>query len=542
MEKMNFLLLFFLKLPLLIKGVEHCCKKKEVGGITYTLKRVAEGDLHLQYNCLNNCVYQQENSDKDICFTSGQSSPKCLEASDHFNSFKSEAIAATDKKKKFVDNKIEEYGDLKQFKTAKEKIEWIKKDIEDFSGQSWDEITSEQQLSRLPKSTREKIKRIEEKVMEHVDEILNHFNLAEHHDDVLEQLNKMEEDILHMSHSDHDVHRAAHYAIQAGKYTIIIFTEDKDGKTTLDRIVEAIAKNTEDTTDGWEITRRALRTNTTLGKTCLSAIGTRTVAGAAGGCAVGFLAGTPTVLGAPVGCASGAILGGIGGFAAGVGSCILAAFKNVCLGTKSTVETSMGSKKVFELEIGDYVKTSSGGDDIYFTEFLGWMDRQESQPSHMLNIRTSNGISPLTLSASHVVFTTSATKYAGDIQPGDCLLGWNGTAMEEMDVEAITPTISFGYWAPLTRAGHLLVDGYLTSCYASYPHQLADFAMAPVKAMPMTLLDDHKSQHNDGVRKVISFIKDIGKFIGARRATTPQEIFALKDASLVSFLPVKSEF
>ena len=198
--------------------------------------------------------------------------------------------------------------------------------------------------------------------MEHVDEILNHFNLADHHDDVLRQLNKMEEDILHQSHDDHDVHRAAHYAIQAGKYTIIIFTEDKDGKTTLDRIVAAIANNTEDTTDGWEITRRS------LGSSCAKQIGTRTVIGAAGGCAVGFLAGTPSVVGAPIGCASGAIIGAIGGFAAGVGGCILEAFKNVCLGTKSTVETSMGSKKVFELEIGDYVKTSSGGDDIYFTE------------------------------------------------------------------------------------------------------------------------------------------------------------------------------
>ena len=68
--------------------------------------------------------------------------------------------------------------------------------------------------------------------------------------------------------------------------------------------------------------------------------------------------------------------------------------------------------------------------------------------------------------------------------------------------------------------------------------------MAPVKAMPMTLLDDHESQHNDGVRKVINFIKDVGKLIGARRSTTPtpQEIFALNDASLVSFLPVRSEF
>ena len=223
-------------------------------------------------------------------------------------------------------------------------------------------MTSEQQLSRLPKSTREKIIRIEEKVMEYVDEILNHFNLSDNHDEVLEQLNKMEEDILHMSHDDHDVHRVAHYAIQAGKFTIIIFTEDKDGKTTLDRIVEAIANNTEDTTDGWEITRRSLKTK------CATRISTRTVAGAAGGCVTGFLAATLSLLGAPVGCASGAILGGIGGFAAGVGGCIAAAFEKVCLGTKSTVETLMGSKKVSELEIGDYVKTSSGGDDIYFTE------------------------------------------------------------------------------------------------------------------------------------------------------------------------------
>ena len=217
-------------------------------------------------------------------------------------------------------------------------------------------MTSEQQLSRLPKSTREKIIRIEEKVMEHVDEILNHFNLSDNHDEVLEQLNKMEEDILHMSHSDHDVHQAAHYAIQAGKYTIIIFTEDKDGKTTLDRIVEAIANNTEDTIDGWEITRRS------LGTKCATLISTRTVAGATRGCEEG------RKVNKYHGCMIGSSLGVIAGIAAGVGGCIAAAFENVCLGTKSTVETLMGSKKVFELEIGDYVKTSSGGDDIYFTE------------------------------------------------------------------------------------------------------------------------------------------------------------------------------
>ena len=100
------------------------------------------------------------------------------------------------------------------------------------------------------------------------------------------------------------------------------------------------------------------------------------------------------------------------------------------------------------------------------------MDRHQSEPSHMLRVWTSKEPSPLTLSASHVVFTSNNTKYAGDLQPGDCLMYWNGTAMEEMEVEAILPTISYGFWSPLTRAGHLLVDGFLTSCYASYPHQV----------------------------------------------------------------------
>ena len=34
-------------------------------------------------------------------------------------------------KENFLESKIEEYGNLKQFKTAKEKLEWIKKNIEE---------------------------------------------------------------------------------------------------------------------------------------------------------------------------------------------------------------------------------------------------------------------------------------------------------------------------------------------------------------------------------------------------------------------------
>ena len=35
--------------------------------------------------------------------------------------------------------------------------------------------------------------------------------------------------------------------------------------------------------------------------------------------------------------------------------------------------------------------------------------------------------------------------------------------------------------------------------------------------MPMILLDDQESQHKDGVRKTISFLKGMGQLFGARK-------------------------
>ena len=70
------------------------------------------------------------------------------------------------------------------------------------------------------------------------------------------------------------------------------------------------------------------------------------------------------------------------------------------------------------------------------------------------------------------MFTPTSTKYADELLPGDSLLHWNGTSMQEQQVTQILPTLEFGFWAPLTMDGTLLVDGYLSSCYASFPHQV----------------------------------------------------------------------
>ena len=76
------------------------------------------------------------------------------------------------------------------------------------------------------------------------------------------------------------------------------------------------------------------------------------------------------------------------------------------------------------------------------------------------------------MSASHVVFTSNSTMYAGDLVPGNILLRWDGVQMEEQKITEIKTSLETGFWAPLTKSGTLLVDGFLMSSYASYPHQV----------------------------------------------------------------------
>ena len=51
---------------------------------------------------------------------------------------------------------------------------------------------------------------------------------------------------------------------------------------------------------------------------------------------------------------------------------------------------------------------------------------------------------------------------------------------------------------------------YLTD--GSFPHHLADLALWPVKMFPKILLDNEESQHREGTRAYVTFIKWIGGY------------------------------
>ena len=64
--------------------------------------------------------------------------------------------------------------------------------------------------------------------------------------------------------------------------------------------------------------------------------------------------------------------------------------------------------------------------------------------------------------------------------------------------------------------------------------------MGPIKSMTTTLLEDQESQHKDGVRKTISYMKGLGQLFGARKG---DEVFEKVPMNLGSFVnPIKYEF
>ncbi|PAA83033.1 hypothetical protein BOX15_Mlig003939g1 [Macrostomum lignano] len=125
-----------------------------------------------------------------------------------------------------------------------------------------------------------------------------------------------------------------------------------------------------------------------------------------------------------------------------------------------------------------------------FTRVLGYHHKLGDSEATYLKIQLANG-HQLEVSPNHLVFSTSATSlkirptYAADLSIGDRLMtpqssdgGWTG-------VVKISVRHRRGRYAPMTSAGHLLVNGVWVSSYAHTRHQAA----AHVLFAPLRWLD-----------------------------------------------------
>ena len=83
----------------------------------------------------------------------------------------------------------------------------------------------------------------------------------------------------------------------------------------------------------------------------------------------------------------------------------------------------------------------------------------------------------------------------------------------------------------LNLKGISIVNGILCSCYASFDHYLSHTALAPIRMFP-SLLDDTLSQHKEGIRPVVKWLKQLGTFLGMRMKTT-------ENGNMIDMLPIK---
>lgn len=164
-----------------------------------------------------------------------------------------------------------------------------------------------------------------------------------------------------------------------------------------------------------------------------------------------------------------------------------------------------------DLTVGEEVMADGEG---AITRFLGWMERNTNKETDFILIETVDG-DQLTLTGNHNVFyfqgTTPTAIYAKHLLPGDVMVGGLGEGKVISSMRAVTRT---GYLDPLTGSGTLVTNNITTSCYASFPHHLANLALLPARLLPQLVLDNQESQHTEGTRTYVSTIKMIGRALG----------------------------
>jgi len=191
-------------------------------------------------------------------------------------------------------------------------------------------------------------------------------------------------------------------------------------------------------------------------------------------------------------------------------------------GTAEVTLASGGREKMKELKVGDEVLTSSGT----FSAVLGWLDIQPGQETNFIKLET-NLSSSTSMTGSHVIFSRSVNeesatpKYADEVKMGDLIIGEE--AGELAEVVNISRFSSVGYYAPLTYEGTVVVDGYLASCYASYPHWVAHAALYPARAWPGIFLGE-----KEGTGTFVTAVKTLGDMLKIRNVAIPA--LAMMDA------------
>lgn len=146
---------------------------------------------------------------------------------------------------------------------------------------------------------------------------------------------------------------------------------------------------------------------------------------------------------------------------------------------------------------------------------LTFIDRDPNSTRRFVEITAENGVT-VTTTPSHLLLLAAADgwreSFAANVDIGDVLLT-RGTSsvMRPSRVANVRVVRRRGVFAPLTRAGTIIVDDALASCYALVrSHSLAHAAMAPLRwAAALTQSEDTPR----GVHWYANALYSLGDFV-----------------------------
>ncbi|KAF7278905.1 hypothetical protein GWI33_007852 [Rhynchophorus ferrugineus] len=156
-----------------------------------------------------------------------------------------------------------------------------------------------------------------------------------------------------------------------------------------------------------------------------------------------------------------------------------------CFTAETTVLTSTGTRRrLAELRIGEKILAlDTATKKLVFSEVILFLDYNPEQKREFLQISLASGRT-LTVTPNHLVaMKDGRTVYAENLRVGSSVLvGDDLNSLKEEVIVGIKPVVRTGVFAPLTKAGSLVVNGVVASCYATIDSQsLAHWAFLPLR-------------------------------------------------------------
>ncbi|CAH1154989.1 unnamed protein product [Phaedon cochleariae] len=166
-----------------------------------------------------------------------------------------------------------------------------------------------------------------------------------------------------------------------------------------------------------------------------------------------------------------------------------------CFPGEETVLTSKGTRtKLSDLRIGEQILAlDASTNTLVFSEVILFLDLDPHQKRQFVTLTLRSGRT-LVVTPSHLVLTGTAkrfrTVFAEQVKVGDTLLvtleGNNSASSDHETVEdsvvKVGAVLRTGVYAPLTKAGTLVVNDVVVSCYATVDSQaMAHWAFLPLR-------------------------------------------------------------